>query len=270
MDEWEQIINDSDFDAQPDSVRAQVATNYFKKNFVSDPSFKSQSDEIKSLVKRNFYTTLQRPAEKVPMLSMSAYKDPALDALSRIQGIPEALMSLGSGALSALARPATEYTKQAQGLDPRTAHLEAEEAAQETTYKPYTKYGQEYANIAGTILGFPFLAADKLIGEPAQQMVETSVVGETIEALGGKASMVGQPLRDIITFGVGSKGLGKGLKGLKGAITKADSWYRTLTIPERGLVVQSLQDMIIKGINVHCRLQLHNAAGNRYCFRFDY
>src|SRR3990167_11414133 len=76
MDEWEQIINDPEFNGQPGSIRAEVATNYFKRNINSDPSFKSQSDEIKSLVKRNFYTTLQRPAEKVPMLSMPS---PTLD-----------------------------------------------------------------------------------------------------------------------------------------------------------------------------------------------
>ena len=158
----------------------------------------------------------------------------AKDALSRLVAIPETAMTLGSGVLSSLTQPINKYAQLAVGKTEQEATKEAEAMSAATTYQPVTEYGKQTANIAGRVLGLPFEIARDVFGKPARQMLEESVVGQGIKAAGGRPELVGQPLEEAITFGLGVKGLqiipkviGKGAQALKETLAA-----RRMGIPE--------------------------------------
>ncbi|MFA5340140.1 MAG: hypothetical protein WC332_00040 [Clostridia bacterium] len=60
---WENIITDSEFQSQPESVKMSVARNYYKQNIYSDPDYQKLPQEERSKIAFNFFKTLQTPNE---------------------------------------------------------------------------------------------------------------------------------------------------------------------------------------------------------------
>lgn len=57
---WEDIVNDKEFQAQPQKIKMQVAENYFKQNMLADPDFQALPDQQRLDVTRNFFSTVAK------------------------------------------------------------------------------------------------------------------------------------------------------------------------------------------------------------------
>lgn len=163
----------------------------------------------------------------------------ASKVLEQTVAIPETFMSIGSGILSTVASEGVKQVLIAEGMDRDDAIELAARKASRTTYQPYTEGGQVLAEISSKILGFPFEAAHKLVGEPVKQMVEESVVGDFIRWLKGKPEMFGETIDTAITFYLGGKGLHVGGKSVKEAGKRIKTVLEAKRIEKYGKFIPS-------------------------------
>ena len=63
---WEDILNDTNFQAEPEEVKVKVAENYFDQNIGSNADFQIETPEIQSRVRDNFIATLRPPEPVAP------------------------------------------------------------------------------------------------------------------------------------------------------------------------------------------------------------
>jgi len=177
-------------------------------------------------------------------------------AASRKDGIPDKLTPVGTGLdLAAGVGEATLSTVTGipayfgSGLQflasILTPGVSAEEATKQmlefqknNTYQPTTKAGKQAAESAGTLMALPF-EGWKLIGQGAGDYVFDKT-GSPEAAATVATVLEGLP---FVAPGI-YKGVTKTISTLQNS-----SWYREMTVKERGLMALSLTDMLNKGMS---------------------
>lgn len=109
-----------------------------------------------------------------------------------------------------------------------------EVAAKATIYEPKTEAGKQLTKAAA----YPFELLD-IAGEKAAD-VTREITGSPVAATAVGTAIKATPLL------LGLKGIKGSLKSMGKSVLDS-GWYRSLTVKERGLVTQSLEDMISKG-----------------------